>query len=209
LAGVATGAAVAVRSDRFAPVGLVADVERRAPAAGAAAWRWSVGADARLGDGWSVAGSYRGEADDAGRGHGVQARLAARIGAGDRSVSAGLDGGALWRDDGTFRPDLGATLAARLGGGPWTGTLGASVRYGDRWVGALDGALRAEFARATLDADVAVALSDAWSADAGLRVAIAAWGPVDVQVGLEGRFGPHPAAVALDLGVRYRLGGPR
>lgn len=210
LAGAATGAALAVRSDRFDPVGLVADLERRMPAAGAPAWRWSVGADARLGGGWTVAGGYRGEADDAGSGHGVRARFAARLGAGGRTLSAGLDGGALWRDDGTFRPELGGTLAARFGeGGPWSGTLGASLRYDDRWVGAVDGAVRAEFPAATLDADVAATLGDAWAADAGVRLAVAAWDPVGVQVGLEGRFGPHPAALALDLGLRYRLGGPR
>lgn len=210
VAGAATRASLALRSERFAPFGVRGDVERSEPAGGAAAWRWSAGADARLAGGWTVGAAYRGEADGTGSGHGVDARVALRRGTGGRSLQAGLDGGLLWRADGTLRPGLGGTLAASWrDGGPWTSSLAASLRYADRWVAALDGSVRAEFDAFAMDADLAFALAETWSADAGVRVALAVWDPVDVQVGLEGRFGPVPAALALDVGLRYRLGGPR
>ncbi len=210
--GTADSQSLSVTTSRLDPVAINAEADRSRAADGSTAYRWGLGADVALGSGYRVGGSYRGEADGAGTGHGARGRFSARWQAPGLTVRGSLDGGAIWRSDGELRPDVSASLAAVAAElGPLSGSLAGSLRYQGQLSGALNGAFRLDLDRVTVDVDGEVSYANSLSLSGGVVTAFEVIRQEDrslsVQLGLEGRSTQGGASAAsLDLGLRYGFG---
>jgi hypothetical protein len=202
---------LSLRSQRWAPLRLNADVDRRVNLAGETAWGWEAGAEATAFQRWTFGIAYRGSADDRASEHGARARIGVQLATADASLRAGVEGGAVWRSDDGWRPDASITLGAALRGDTAvTGAVAGSLRYGDSWTGTVsaEGALALGWADLDLAAEVAIA--DDVTVTGGALLAIAVFEPIAVQVGVDGQWIVGTGASAsVDLGLSYRFGGSR
>jgi hypothetical protein len=125
------------------------------------------------------------------------------------TLRANAEVGATWSAGDGLRPTaaLGVS-AARRGDGPLSGTLAGSLRYAERWAGAVSADGRVDFDWGDLSANAELALADALTLGAGAVLAVRLWDPVAAQLGASLRSARGGGTSAsIDLGVRYSFGG--
>ena len=200
---------LALASRRIAPLRLAVDGERRVDPAGATSWGWSAGADAPVSERWTLGVSYRGAAEDRDVEHGLSARLAVQGASDVATLRANAEAGASWSAGEGLRPTAALSVsAARRGDGPLSGTLAGSLRYAERWAGAVSADGRVDFDWGDLSANAELALADALTLGAGAVLAVRLWDPVAAQLGASLRSARGGGTSAsIDLGVRYSFGG--
>lgn len=206
---------LSVRSTRLTPFNVAASVSRASAPVGASAYGWSLNADTKLGELFTAGLGYRGEADQNGSGHGVTGSLGARWATTSLSLRSSLEGGAMWRSDGTLLPDAAFTLAiATPTGSEVDLNLAASLKYAERLAAALNASGAADLGRVHLSFDGELSYAGA------LRLAAGAAAAIDVidfgdrqlglQLGIEARtIAGGVSAASVDLGLRYAFGDPR
>lgn len=188
---------------------LAVDGERRVDPAGATSWGWSAGADAPVSERWTLGVSYRGAADERDIEHGLSARLAVQGASAVATLRANAEAGANWRSGEGVRPTAALSVsAARRGDGPLSGSLAGSLRYAERWAGAVSADGRVDFDWGDLAANAEIALADALTLRAGAVLAVQLFDPVAAQLGatLSSTLGGGTSA-SIDLGARYSFGG--
>jgi hypothetical protein len=201
---------LSLRSSRFDPFTIDAEVDHRSDRRGVSTWGWSAGADAPVATSLKAGVTYRGSSGGEVTTHALRARLGAQLGPQFWGARASLEAGGAWRA-GDWQPDAAVTASATSRGeGPLSGAFSASVRYDTRLSGSISGSVR--YAGDQTDASLSVnaALGERASLGVSSVLAFVVSEAVALQVGADASFSRGGSPVAsVDLGVRYAFGGNR